>query len=65
MPVKPVSQRDVGDRVGARVAGPDQVADDQLVEPALGDQLGEPLGASAGACAHAPSSRFSSSSASR
>ena len=38
VPVKPVSQRMFGDRVGPGVAGADEVADDQLVEPLLGDQ---------------------------
>ena len=38
VPVNPVSQRTFGDRVGPGVAGPHEVADDQQVELALGDQ---------------------------
>ena len=45
VPVKPVSQRTLAIASAPGVAGADEVADDQLVEVALGDQLGEPRGA--------------------
>ena len=62
VPAKPVSQRQFAIASRPGVARADEVADDQLVEIALGNRSGEPVGALG---AHAPSSRFRSSSASR